>query len=160
MKLIALILMLVSGTALADVKISDLPLGSAASTGVNDSFPYVDASAGVTRRLKLSDLPNVPGISTSMKRTVNTVSINTIVPTLTKDYILNVNTGAGNISVTLPNATSSDAWCIDVKKIHASNEVTVQTTLSQTIDGSSTDTLNTSNESRRYCAVNSSWYIY
>src|SRR5574338_239233 len=117
-KILLLFAVFAATIASADVKISDLPLGSAALTGANDSFPYVDASAGVTRRLKLSDLPNIPNISSAIKRTVNTVSVNTTIPTLTKDYILNVNTGAGSVTVTLPSATGSDTFCVDIKKIH------------------------------------------
>lgn len=48
----------------ADVKISQLPLGSGSSTGINDSFPYVNATSGTTERLKLSDLINVPALAT------------------------------------------------------------------------------------------------
>lgn len=159
-KLIPLLLMFMASVAMADVKISDLPLGSAATTGVNDSFPYVDATASVTRRLKISDLPNAPGFALALKRTVATTTTNTSLAALTKDYILNMNTVSGNLVVTLPSAITSDTFCVDVKKIHASNEVTVQTSLGQTIDGSSTDILNTPFESRRYCAVNSNWFIY
>lgn len=46
----------------ADIRISDLPLGTATGTGTNDSFPYVDAIGGTTRRLKLSDIKNVPSM--------------------------------------------------------------------------------------------------
>lgn len=44
----------------ADVKISSLPLGSGSTTGINDSFPYVDSTTMVTKRLTLYDLVNVP----------------------------------------------------------------------------------------------------
>jgi hypothetical protein len=44
----------------ADVKISQLPLGSAATSGVNDSFPYANATTDTTARLDLSDLVNLP----------------------------------------------------------------------------------------------------
>jgi hypothetical protein len=50
-------------TALAvDVKISQLPLGSASTTGASDSFPYVAATTNVTKRLTLWDLINLPPI--------------------------------------------------------------------------------------------------
>lgn len=48
--------------AQADVKISQLPLGSAASTNVNDSFPYVNSVGDTTQRLDLSDLVNLPAM--------------------------------------------------------------------------------------------------
>lgn len=43
-----------------DIKISQLPLGSGAAIGVNDSFPYVQASNNITKRLTIYDLVNVP----------------------------------------------------------------------------------------------------
>lgn len=47
----------------ADVKISQLPLGSAATTGSNDSFPYVSASLNITKRLNLWDIVNLPSMA-------------------------------------------------------------------------------------------------
>lgn len=44
----------------ADVKISQLPLGTASTTGVNDSFPYVAATTNITKRLTIWDLINIP----------------------------------------------------------------------------------------------------
>lgn len=49
----------------ADVKISSLPLGSAATTGISDSFPYVQASVNITKRLTLWDLVNLPPMATT-----------------------------------------------------------------------------------------------
>lgn len=53
-----------SSLVFADTKISDLPLKSAAATGTNDSFPYVNVALSETDRLKLSDLPNLPAFQT------------------------------------------------------------------------------------------------
>lgn len=58
--LIASLLIFLATTALADTKISQLPLDSAASTNVNDSFPFVNSVIGETERLLLSDLKNLP----------------------------------------------------------------------------------------------------
>jgi len=59
-KFITLLTLFVSSiTYGADVKISSLPLGSGSTTGINDSFPYVDSSTMVTKRLTLYDLVNV-----------------------------------------------------------------------------------------------------
>lgn len=55
-----LTLFVTSVTFGADVKISSLPLGSGSTTGINDSFPYVDSATMVTKRLTLYDLVNVP----------------------------------------------------------------------------------------------------
>lgn len=57
-----LICVFTQGALAADVKISQLPLGTAATTGVNDSFPFVSASTSITKRLTLWDLINIPTI--------------------------------------------------------------------------------------------------
>lgn len=49
-----------------DAKISQLPLGSAATTGINDSFPYVNFVTDTTERLTLWDLVNLPPIQTAL----------------------------------------------------------------------------------------------
>lgn len=48
---------------LADTKITDLPLGSAATSGAQSVLPYVDTTTNVTKKLKLSDVPNIPALS-------------------------------------------------------------------------------------------------
>jgi len=63
-KWIALFGILLSISVQADVKISQLPLGSAATTNSNDSFPYVDSLANTTKRLHLSDIVNLPSLQT------------------------------------------------------------------------------------------------
>lgn len=60
--LLLLLVSLIARPAWSDVKISQLPLGSAASTTTNDSFPYVNSTAGETERLNLSDLVNLPSL--------------------------------------------------------------------------------------------------
>lgn len=60
--LIASLLIFLATAALADTKISQLPLDSAASTNVNDSFPFVNSVIGETERLLLSDLKNLPAL--------------------------------------------------------------------------------------------------
>lgn len=62
MKKLLLFFSLIFSAQAADIKISQLPLGSASLTGSNDSFPYVDATSNVTRRLKLWDLINLPTV--------------------------------------------------------------------------------------------------
>lgn len=47
----------------ANVKITDLPLGSASSSSVTSVMPYVDTTLDVTKKLLLSDLVNVPALS-------------------------------------------------------------------------------------------------
>lgn len=61
-KFILGILLFATAALGADVKISQLPLGSAATTGANDSFPYVANVANITKRLTIWDLVNVPAM--------------------------------------------------------------------------------------------------
>jgi hypothetical protein len=58
-----LALLLFSNHAIADTKLSQLPLGSGAATTSTDSFPYVDSTTDVTQRLTLFDIPNIPAFS-------------------------------------------------------------------------------------------------
>jgi hypothetical protein len=60
-----LVFFLALATARADVKISQLPLGNAASTGVNDSLPFVNATLGATERVTLWDLVNLPPLAST-----------------------------------------------------------------------------------------------
>lgn len=62
MKKLLLILSLISAGAYAagTIKLSELPLGSASTTGSIDSFPYTNATLGETMKLRLSDLINIP----------------------------------------------------------------------------------------------------
>ena len=55
--------LLFSLAAHADTSITALPLGSAAASGVNDVFPFVDVTTNVTKKMKLSDLKNLPSFS-------------------------------------------------------------------------------------------------
>lgn len=59
------ILSFVSLVAFADVKISQLPLKSAATTNANDSFPFVNSIANETDRMALGDLPNLPSLQST-----------------------------------------------------------------------------------------------
>lgn len=58
--LIFLLLLIPQITFGAEIKISQLPLGSAAAVGTQDSFPYNSATANITKRLTLYDIINIP----------------------------------------------------------------------------------------------------
>lgn len=91
-------------------------------------------------------------------RTTNVVSSNFVIPTLTNDYILNADTSAGPLNVTLPNATPSNGWMAMIKNIGSPvNAITVMTTGGQFIDGAPTDTINTVYEGHQYFAVSGNW---
>lgn len=55
-KIILFLLLMMPLSSFGDVKISQLPLASPGQIVTADSFPYVDSTFDVTRRLKLSDL--------------------------------------------------------------------------------------------------------
>lgn len=57
----------------ANVKMSELPLGNAATTGNLDSFPYVDATSNITKRLTLSSLISIPSLSNTFAPKANPV---------------------------------------------------------------------------------------
>lgn len=162
-QVLLLVLALCSATSWADVKISQLPLGSGASVLNADSFPYVDTASGLTKRLQISDIPNVPSfvvsVASTLKRTVNSVSTTFTVPTLTKDYVLNADTTSGPFTVTLPSSTPSNGWCIDIKVIGAS-ALAVNPPGGQTVDGQPTDSIDFHLDSKHYCAVSGNWFIY
>lgn len=48
--------------AYGQLKFSALPTGAASTSGVNDSFPYVQTSDGTNHRMLLSDLINLPSM--------------------------------------------------------------------------------------------------
>lgn len=58
-----LVLLWTVAFALADTKITDLPLGNTATTGSQSVFPGVDTSSNVTKKYKLSDVPNIPALA-------------------------------------------------------------------------------------------------
>lgn len=67
----------------ADVKISDLPLGTAATTGASDPFPYVVNSTKVTKKMNLWDLANIPSIVSTYAPLLSPVFTGTVtVPNL------------------------------------------------------------------------------
>lgn len=155
----------------ANERISQLPLGVSGTVGTLDSFPYVENATSTTKRLKLSDLPTTPAfiatlanyitIAGGLQRTVNTVSSLFTVPTLTKDYILNVNTTSGVVSAILPDAIASSGFCIDIKNTGSpASNVSVTAYASQLIDGVSTDLITGAEDAKHYCAVSGSWFIY
>jgi hypothetical protein len=92
-------------------------------------------------------------------RFTNTVSTAYTIQTLTVDNIINVVTTSGVIPITLPNASASTGWCVDVKNI-GPNSVAVGTTSMQTIDGVTSDTISNQYDTKHYCAVGGNWFNY
>lgn len=77
MKYFVLIFALIFSVATdaANVKISQLPLGSASSTQAADSFPYVDSATNITKRLTLWDLINIPSMVNTYAPIANPIFI-------------------------------------------------------------------------------------
>lgn len=99
-----------------------------------------------------------PGIAPA---TTNTVSSNFTIPTLMNAYILNVNTTAGAIAITLPDAVASSGFCVKVKNTGSPVHNATQTPPGiQTVDALASDALSTQNSSHQYCAVSGNWFIY
>lgn len=128
-----------------------------------DAFTTLQSS--ITTATELSYLSGVTGPIqaqingiTKASRTTNMVMSTFTIPALTGDYILNVNSSLGSISITLPDAVASVGNCVDVKDI-GTNSVTVLPPVGQTVDSGSSDILN-SGDSGHYCAVSSNWFIY
>lgn len=136
-----LLLLLFSLAAHADTKISDLPLGNAATTNVNDSFPYVDSTGPITKRLKLSDLPNLPAFASLTASGLSVSSISSSAA-LTAGSPINYkhvacDATAGSVVATLPACLSGIVGQVfNLKKIDStSNYCTFARTGSDLIDG-------------------------
>lgn len=77
-KLIVALSLLLSFGASADVKITGLPLGTGASISDTDVLPYVDVSAGVTKKLKLADMVNIPAFIDAFPELAGPLSVNSV----------------------------------------------------------------------------------
>jgi len=94
-------------------------------------------------------------------RTTGTITGDTAIPTLVKDRIVNVDATGGAVVVTLPDATASDGWCLDVKKVDASaNAASSAGAGGDTVDGAATYDMILQNEAARLCAVGGDWFVY
>lgn len=129
---------------LISVDVVSIPTGSPESLTVE--FPSSGGGGG-------------GGGGSAAARTTNTVSINFGIPNLTVDYLLNVDSSAGNISISLPSPSLSNGFCASVKHLSTMNDIVI-TPAAGMIDGLATDTLNVQNEVHKYCAVGSNWFIY
>lgn len=124
-------LLLAFSAQAANVPISGLPLGSAAATGMNDSFPYVDATADVTRRLKLSDIKNIPSLAAAIAGAGGGSSGLTVI-SISASYTLAAGSpvnyqhvacdaSAAPVVATLPLCAGNVGQVFNLKKIDASS---------------------------------------
>jgi hypothetical protein len=124
-------------------------------TAMNETT--VIGAATVSSLTITGSVTGLPGVAS----TTSTVSANTTVPTLTKNYILGVNSTSSAIAITLPDAVASAGFCVMGKNIgFPANNVTYGTTSAQTIDTQSTFVQNTANDANTFCAINGNWSLY
>jgi hypothetical protein len=77
------------------------------------------------------------------------------------DDFLAIDATSGTITITLPSAVNNTGQIFTIKKVDISaNIVTVATTASQTIDGSSTYSLNTQYQAISVISNGSNWLVY
>jgi hypothetical protein len=95
----------------------------------------------------------------STRTSAYTIGSNSTVTTGGETVLVNANGGA--VTITLPDATASTVYNMhNIKKIDVSvNNVTLATTLSQTIDGGSTATINVQYSSISVVSDGSNWNI-
>ena len=91
-----------------------------------------------------------------------------LAPTVTKtasytatadDHTIRVDTTSGNVTISLPAAASSVGRIFYIKKVAASNTVTIDPSGSETIDGSSTATLSSNYEHTTVQSNGTSWDV-
>ena len=107
-----LLCLYVSAVFATDVKISQLPLATASSTGVNDSFPYVNATTGTTERVTLWDLINLPPFTTTYAKLANPTFTGTVTATTFSGALTGVASGntaytPNNFGVVLSSSTNT-----------------------------------------------------
>lgn len=100
-----------------NVKISDLPLGSASTTGVNDSFPYVDSAQGITKKMTVWDIANIPTLTGGF-----------VSKSLTENYVVVGN--SSNLAAGVPlsgDATIVSSGALTVNSVGGSTASAVNT---------------------------------
>lgn len=123
-KIILVALLCLTANADTQVPISQLPLGSGSGIHTNDSFPYTDsAAANATKRLKISDLVNVPAINTFFAPLSNPTFTGTVTATTFSGNL--VGNVSGNVTGNLiGNASTATALAANPTDCSASNFAT------------------------------------
>lgn len=107
-QLLLLALLLAAPTSrAADIKISQLSLGSAGSSASGDSFPYVSAAANITKRLTVWDLVNVPTLVSTYAPKVSPIFTGTLTaPIITSSTSITSPSFVGTLTGNADTATS------------------------------------------------------
>lgn len=146
MKYFLFVMLISLSASAANEKISQLPLGSAAATGINDSFPYVVASTSVTKRLTIYDLINVPSIVATYAKLASPTFTGTVTGTFAGNLTGNV---TGNVSGNASTATALAANPTDCSSntyattIAANGNLTCASISNASTTGVSTNTAST-----------------
>ena len=121
----------------------------------------VNASTGATT---LSG--SLTGTSASFSSSVTATNYTTAISTKTSAYtitatdsVILANATSGAVTITLPTAASISGRQYTVKKIDAVNNVTLATTSSQTIDGSTTQVITSQYDSITVVSDGTNWHI-
>lgn len=120
----------------------------------SDNHLYMKNSSGTETQVD-------GGSGSGFARVSNTVSADTTVSSLSTDNILNVDSSSGALNITLPDATASANWCIDIKNIGSPvHTVSLLGASGQTVDGGANFDLTDPNESAHLCSVGGNWFNY
>lgn len=91
------------------------------------------------------------------QKSVRTVSTN--YTALASDYMIGVDTTAGNVTVTLPTAASAVGQAYVVKKVAGANNAVIDGNGAETIDGAATQTITTLWASMTVRSTGTTWWV-
>ncbi|MCA9333613.1 hypothetical protein KC963_01040 [Candidatus Saccharibacteria bacterium] len=125
---------------------------------------YYRNSGGVLTRLPIGSSNNMLKVSGGLPTwgdvTFNTATKTSNYTVTTSDTVLLADAASGNITITLPAASSSSGYRFFIKRIdNSGNTVTVQRAGSDTIDGATSQTLDLQYTSITVVSNGSNWYI-
>ena len=147
---------LVNGQSVSFMWANSIPTGGTVNTGTAGQMSYY---AGSVAAVSPSAAITTDGTHiTSLAYKTNTYTANHTITT--SEIVVLCNANSAGFTVTLPDATVAVNNVFFIKKTDSSsNLVTIATTSSQTIDGSTTVTLSTPYSSREVVSDGSNWQI-
>lgn len=133
------------------------------SSGATGDMYYRNSGGSLTR-LPIGSSNNMLKVSGGLPTwgdvTFNTATKTSNYTVTTSDTVLLADAASGNITITLPAASSSSGYRFFIKRIdNSGNTVTVQRAGSDTIDGATSQTLDLQYTSITVVSNGSNWYI-
>lgn len=133
------------------------------SSGATGDMYYRNSGGSLTR-LPIGSSNNMLKVSGGLPAwgdlTFNTATKTSNYTVTTSDTVLLADAASGNITITLPAASSSSGYRFFIKRIdNSGNTVTVQRAGSDTIDGATSQTLDLQYTSITVVSNGSNWYI-